>query len=146
MEPVPRGSQARTASTIPSTQLGGSTYPYSLAYDGLLQQRQNTITHGTLSLSLERNITEQLFRLEEKAAQEALRALHDLQGVLHHKSAYLAASATHDNWAQDRLPTTRQGSENLDYYASAIATIIERVVQTRKVTSKKTFTSKEITL
>nr|ASG91837.1 ORFY [Cacao swollen shoot virus] len=129
MEPVPRGSQARNAATIPSTQLSGSTYPYSLAYDGLLQQRQNTITYGTLPLSLERNITEQLFRLEEKAAQEALRALHDLQGILHHKSAYLAASATRDNWAQDRLPTTQQGSENLDYYASAIATIIERVVQ-----------------
>nr|ASG91841.1 ORFY [Cacao swollen shoot virus] len=129
MESIPTGTQSRQPARIPASQLTGSSYPYSLAYDGLLQQRQDTITHGSLSLNTEQQITRQLYNLEEKAAKRALEALGDLQGILHHKRAYLTASATRDNWAQDRLPAVRQGSENLDLYAAAIATIIEQVVQ-----------------
>nr|ASG91845.1 ORFY [Cacao swollen shoot virus] len=129
MESIPTGVQSRRAAEIPTSQLSGSNYPYSLAYDGLLQQRQNTITHGTLSLNTDQQVTRQLYKLEEAAAKKALSALGDLQGILHHKRAYLTASATRDNWAQDRLPAVRQGSENLDLYATAIATIIEQVVQ-----------------
>nr|ASG91902.1 ORFY [Cacao swollen shoot virus] len=129
MEPIPSGNQGRRAAEIPATQLSGVSYPYSQAYDGLLQQRKDTITHGVLTMDMDNKITAQLYKIEEKAAQKALKALHDFQGVLHHKRAYLHSEATADNWAGDRLPVTRQGSENLDYYASAIAIIIERVVQ-----------------
>nr|QJC63480.1 hypothetical protein [Cacao swollen shoot virus] len=129
MESIPTGNQSRRAAEIPSTQLSGISYPYSLAYDGLLQQQKDTITHGTLSLTTDNAIRAQLYKIEEAASQKALAALHDLQGVLHHKRASLAATATRDNWAQDRLPVVKQGSENLDLYAAAISTIIERVVQ-----------------
>ncbi|ATZ69479.1 ORFY protein [Cacao swollen shoot Ghana L virus] len=129
MESIPTGNQSRRAAEISPTQLSGVSYPYSLAYEGLLQQQKDTITHGTLSLSTTNAISAQLYRIEEAAAQKALAALHDLQGVLHHKRAYLTATATRDNWAQDRLPAVRQGSENLDLYSAAISTIIERVVQ-----------------
>nr|QJC63476.1 hypothetical protein [Cacao swollen shoot virus] len=129
MEPIPSGNASRRSAEVPSTQLNGISYPYSLAYDGLLQQRKDAITHGNLSLQTERAIAGQLYKIEEAAAKKALQALHDLQGVLHHHKAHLQASATNDNWASDRLPVVRQGSENLDLYSAAIATIIERVVQ-----------------
>ncbi|ATZ69460.1 ORFY protein [Cacao swollen shoot CE virus] len=129
MEPIPAGTQSRRVSEIPASQLGSSSYPYSLAYDGLLQQRHAILTTSSLPLSVDRQVAGQLYKLEEKAAKRALEALGDLQGIFHHKRAYLTASATRDNWAQDRLPTVRQGSENLDLYAAAIATIIEQVVQ-----------------
>ncbi|ATZ69474.1 ORFY protein [Cacao swollen shoot Ghana K virus] len=129
MESIPTGTQSRRAAEIPASQFNGSSYPYSLAYDGLLQQRHEVITHGSLLLSVDRQISSQLYKLEEKAAKRALEALGDLQGILHHKRAYLTTAATRDNWANDKLPVVKQGSENLDLYAAAIATIIERVVQ-----------------
>ncbi|ATZ69469.1 ORFY protein [Cacao swollen shoot Ghana J virus] len=129
MESIPDGNQTRRACEIPATQLNGASYPFSLAYDGLLQQRQDVITHGTLSLSKDTAIQSQLYKIEEQAAREALKALHDFQGILHHKRAYLHSSATRDNWAGDRLPGVRQASENLDLYSAAIASIIEQVVQ-----------------
>nr|ATZ69456.1 ORFY protein [Cacao swollen shoot CD virus] len=129
MEPVPDRTTGRRADEIPPTQLLGASYPYSLAYDGLLQQREDTITHGTLTLASEQAISRQLYRLKEEAAKRALNTLRDLQGILHHERNHLSNSAARDNWASDRLPLTRQMSTELDQHATAIYGIIERVVQ-----------------
>ncbi|CAG70344.1 hypothetical protein [Cacao swollen shoot Togo A virus] len=130
MEPIPDAvAGRRRAAEVPATQLRGVNYPYSLAYDGLLQQEKDTITHGTLSLATEQAISAQLYRLKEQAAQKALIALRDFQGVLHHEKNHLSSSATRDNWASDKLPLVRQSSMELDQHSAAIYAIIERVVQ-----------------
>nr|QJC63563.1 hypothetical protein [Cacao swollen shoot virus] len=130
MEPVPSSpAGGRRAGEVPTSQLSGVSYPYSLAYDGLLQQKKDAITHGRLTLATEQAISAQLYRIEEQAARKALMALRDLQGVLHFKQDYLAATATCDNWASDRLPAARQDSAALDQYAGVINAIIEKAVQ-----------------
>nr|QIM56928.1 ORFY protein [Cacao swollen shoot Togo B virus] len=130
MEPVPESPiGGRRAGEVPASQLSGVSYPYSLAYDGLLQQQKDAITHGKLTLATGQAISAQLYRIEEQAAKKALMALRDLQGVLHFKQDYLAATATRDNWASDRLPAVRQDSAALDQHVGVISAIIERTVQ-----------------
>nr|QJC63495.1 hypothetical protein [Cacao swollen shoot CD virus] len=129
MEPIPDQTTGRRAAEIPATQLLGASYPYSLAYDGLLQQRRDTITHGTLTMATEQAISRQLYQIKEEAAKKALNALRDLQGILHHERNHLSSSATRDNWASDKLPLTRQLSNKLDQHVTAINGIIESAVQ-----------------
>nr|CAE81282.1 hypothetical protein [Cacao swollen shoot virus] len=130
MEPVPSSPVGgRRAGEISTSQLSGVSYPYSLAYDGLLQQKKNAITQGRLTLATEQAISAQLYRIEEQAARKALMALRDLQDVLHSKRDYLTATATRDNWASDRLPAAQQDSAALDQHADVINAIIERAVQ-----------------
>nr|QJC63505.1 hypothetical protein [Cacao swollen shoot virus] len=130
MEPVPSPPiGGRRAREVPTSQLSGDSHSYRQAYDGLLQQRKDALTHGRLTLATERAISTQLYHIEEQAARKALRALQDLQGILHSKRDHLAASATRDNWASDRLPAARQDSATLDHHVSVIDAIIERAVQ-----------------
>ncbi|QCA48082.1 hypothetical protein [Cacao red vein-banding virus] len=129
MEPVPESGGRRTAGEIPASQLCGSSYPYSLAYDGLLQQKQNAIAAGTVTLATERTVSAQLYKIEEEAAKRALLALRDLQGILHFKRDHLSSVATRDNYASDRLPAAQSDSAALDRHANIINQIIERAVQ-----------------
>ncbi|ATZ69483.1 ORFY protein [Cacao swollen shoot Ghana M virus] len=129
MEPIPESRGRRTAGEIPTTQLCGISYPYSLAYDGLLQQKKNAIAAGTVTLTTERAVSVQLYKIEEEAAKRALLALRDLQGILHFKRDHLASVATRDNYASDRLPGAQQDSLALDRQANIINQIIERAVQ-----------------
>nr|ATZ69446.1 ORFY protein [Cacao swollen shoot Togo A virus] len=125
MEPT----TGRRAAEVPATQLCGVDRPYSLAYDGLLQQRKNTLTHGNLTLATERSISAQLYRLKEQAAQTALIALRDFQSLLHYERDHLSSSATKDNWASNKLPLAHQKVIELDQHVAAIDAIIEQVVQ-----------------
>nr|QCA48086.1 hypothetical protein [Cacao red vein-banding virus]QCA48094.1 hypothetical protein [Cacao red vein-banding virus] len=129
MEPIPESRGRRMAGEIPTTQLCGISYPYSLAYDGLLQQKANAIAAGTVTFATERTVSAQLYKIEEEAAKRALLALRDLQGILHFKRDYLASVATRDNYASDRLPGAQQDSLALDRQANVINQIIERAVQ-----------------
>nr|ASG91850.1 ORFY [Cacao swollen shoot virus] len=129
MEPVPRSTGGRRAGEVPTPQPSSASNPYSLAYDGLLQQRNSALTQGRLTLATEQAISAQLYHIEEQAAKKALMALRDLQGILHSKRDHLAASATRDNWASDRLPAIQQDSAALDQHVGVINAIIERTVQ-----------------
>nr|ATZ69451.1 ORFY protein [Cacao swollen shoot virus] len=130
MEPVPSSStRGRRTGEASTPHLSSDSYSYSLAYNDLLQQRKDALTHGKLTLATDQAINAQLYHIEEQAAKKALRALHDLQSILHSKRDHLAASATKDNWASDRLPAVQQDSAAFDQHVGVIDAIIERTVQ-----------------
>ncbi|ATZ69487.1 ORFY protein [Cacao swollen shoot Ghana N virus] len=112
MEPAPEARRGRrSAGEIPATQLCGADYPYSLAYDGLLQIQHNAFAATGIRYDTYQTATAQLHRIEEEAAKRAVHALRDLQGILRFKRSHLESMATRDNYASDRLPAALEDSQ-----------------------------------
>ncbi|AHI90955.1 hypothetical protein [Hibiscus bacilliform virus GD1] len=97
-----------------------------------LMDREITLLHteGSIAVRYKDHIHQQMAIIERQACAQTEQALKQLERIQRQKEDYIWQSATRDNWASDRLPSTIARNNALSSRIEGIKGLINDIKRT----------------